>query len=299
MMARLGTWLGVLLLWLIHFLPLRLIGALGSGVGSLLYHFGRGRVTRINLSLCFPQMPLEEREALGREHFRRLGRSLMEMTVLWWGSKSRVLGMVGIRGLEHYHAARANDPKQPIIYLSPHFIGLNHGGARLAHEMGDSASIYSRQKNPVVDRLLLRGRLRFGRPRLLSRQDGMKPVIRAIREGLPFYFLPDMDFGRRDSIFVPFFGVPAATVHALPRLAEITGAKVIPAISRQLDHGYEVQLYPAWENFPSGDVETDVRRMNAFIEERAREMLSQYFWAHKRFKTRPEGEANPYRRPDR
>lgn len=296
MLTRLGSYLGLAILWLIHLLPNTVIAAMGRAMGRLLYRFGRGRVTDINLALCFPNLPEGERKALAREHFERLGQSFLELCILWFGSDARVLAMTRIKGLEHFHAARKDNPQQPIIYLSPHFIGLNIGGARLAHEMGDSASIYSRQKNPVVDKLLYNGRMRFGRPRLLSRQDGLKPVIRAIREGLPFYFLPDMDFGRRDSIFVPFFGVPAATVHALPRLVKLTGAKVIPAISRQIEGGYEVELYPAWEHYPSGDLEADVRRMNEFVEARALEMLPQYFWAHKRFKTRPEGEANPYRR---
>jgi Kdo2-lipid IVA lauroyltransferase/acyltransferase len=296
MMSRFGTRLAVGLLWLIHWLPNRWIAALGRGIGRILYRFGRGRVTDINLALCLPDWRPEARRALAKEHFARLGQSFLELCILWFAKPERVLAMTRIRGIEHYEAVRRDAPKHPIIYLSPHFIGLNLGGARLAHEMGDSASIYSRQKNPIVDKLLHDGRMRFGKPRLLSRQDGLKPVIRAIREGLPFYFLPDMDFGRRDSIFVPFFGVSAATVSALPRLVKLTGAKVIPAISRQIDGGYEVELYPAWENYPTDNLEADVQRMNEFVEARAREMLPQYFWAHKRFKTRPEGEPNPYRR---
>jgi Kdo2-lipid IVA lauroyltransferase/acyltransferase len=296
MLSRIGSHLGQGLLWLAHWLPNSMIAAIGRAIGRFLYRFGRGRVTDINLALCFPDMPVHERERLAREHFERLGQSFMDLCILWFGTPERVLAMTRIIGMEHYHAVRANNPKQPIILLAPHFIGLNLGGARIAHELVDTASIYSRQKNPVVDRLLYKGRMRFGRPRLLSRQDGLRPVIRAIRDGLPFYFLPDMDFGRRDSLFVPFFGVATATVHVLPRLVQLTGAKVIPAISRQVDGGYEVQLYPAWEDYPSGDLAADVRRMNAFIEERALEMLPQYFWVHKRFKTRPEGQPNPYRK---
>lgn len=296
-LSRLGTQLGVFVLWLMHFLPNRAVAVIGSGLGAILYRFGRGRVTDINLKLCFPHMPEAERLALGQEHFRRLGRSLAEMSILWWGSDERVLNLVRTTGLEHLEAARQDNPKQPIILLAPHFIGLNLGGAKLAHYLGPSSSIYSRQKNPVVDRLLLMGRLRFGQPELMSRQDGLKPVIRAIRAGKPFYFLPDMDFGPRDSIFVPFFGVQTATVTALPRLAKLTGAKVIPIITRQHERDYELHIYPAWENFPTDDLEADVRRMNLFIEDRAREILPQYFWAHKRFKTRPLGEKNPYRKP--
>jgi KDO2-lipid IV(A) lauroyltransferase len=166
----------------------------------------------------------------------------------------------------------------------------------VAWEFEGTASIYSRQKNPVLDRYLLRGRMRARSPLMLSRQDGMRPIVKALREGRALYFLPDMDFGARDALFTPFFGVPAATVTALPRLAQLGRATVLPVVARQTPSGYEVHVYPAWTDYPSGDLEADVRRMNAFIEERVREHPEQYFWAHKRFKTRPPGEPSPYRR---
>ena len=291
-LRRLGSWLGVAFLWLVHLLPTAAIGAIGSAIGSFLYRFGRGRVTDINLALCFPQMPEAERKALARRHFRALGRNALEMSVMWFGSDARVMGLVTMRGKEHIDAVRG----RPCIILAPHFIGLNMGGARFAQQYPGSASMYSRQKNPVVDRLFLRGRLRFGEPALFSRQDGLLALVRFVKRGKFLYFLPDMDFGARDALFVDFFGVKAATITALPRLAKVSGAVVVPVVTRQLARGYELIAYPAWENYPSGDLEADVRRMNAFIEERAREMPEQYFWAHKRFKTRPPGELSPYRR---
>lgn len=293
-MRKLGTWLGVLALWLIHFLPLRWIAAIGSGLGSLLYRFGRGHVTRVNLALCFPQMSERERHALGLRHFRMLGRNAVELSLMVWGSEEELLRLTKHEGLEHLRAAAAGG--HPVIAVAPHFIGLNMGGIRVAYEYPGTASVYSRQKNPVLDRIFLKARSRFGNPLLVSRQEGLRSIIRAIRSGKPFYFLPDMDFGLRDAIFSPFFGVPAATITALPRLAKITGAKVIPIVTRQVGDGYVVRFYPAWEDYPTGDLEADVRRMNAFIEDRVREMPEQYFWAHKRFKTRPPGEPSPYRR---
>ena len=119
---------------------------------------------------------------------------------------------------------------------------------------------------------------------------------RVIQSGKPFYFLPDMDFGARDAVFSPFFGVRTATITTLPRLARLTGAAVIPVVTRQVGKGYVVRFYPEWKDFPTGDIDADVRRMNAFIEDRVREMPEQYFWAHKRFKTRPPGERSPYER---
>jgi KDO2-lipid IV(A) lauroyltransferase len=292
LLRRVGSWLALALLWLLHWLPTPVLGAFGRALGRLLYRFGRGRVTDTNLELCFPDMPEGDRKDLARRHFEALGRNAIEMSVMWFGSDRRVLDLVAIRGREHLDALRG----KPVILLVPHFIGLNMGGARIANDYPGSASIYSRQKNPVLDRLFLHGRMRFGSPVLLSRQDGMRAIVKTLREGRLLYFLPDMDFGPRDAIFVPFFGVPAATVTALPRLAQLGRATIVPAIARQLERGYEIVVYPAWENYPSGDVEADVRRMNAFIEERVREIPEQYFWAHKRFKTRPPGEPSPYRR---
>jgi len=293
-LRRLGSELGVLVLWLVHFLPMRWIGAIGAGLGWLLYQFGRGHVTRVNLGLCFPEMPEAERDALGLRHFKMLGRNAVELSIMVWGSERQLLELIHVEGLEHLKAAA--DGGHPVIALAPHFIGLNMGGIRVAYEYPGTSSIYSRQKNPVLDRLFLKARTRFGNPHLVSRQEGLRSVIRAIKSGKPFYFLPDMDFGIRDAIFSPFFGVPTATITALPRLARLTGAVVVPIVTRQEGNGYVARFYPAWENYPTGDLEADVRRMNAFIEERVREIPEQYFWAHKRFKTRPPGEANPYKK---
>jgi Kdo2-lipid IVA lauroyltransferase/acyltransferase len=293
-LRRLGSWLGVGVLWLVHFLPMRWIGALGAALGSLLYRFGRGHVTRVNLGLCFPGLTDAQRDELGRRHFRMLGRNALELSIMVWGSEKQLLELIRLENIEYLHQAAAGG--RSVIVFAPHFIGLNMGGIRVAHAYPGTASIYSRQKNPVLDRIFLRARTRFGDPHLVSRQEGLRSVIRAIRSGKPFYFLPDMDFGIRDAIFAPFFGVPAATITALPRLAKLGDAKVVPVITRQEGDGYVARFYPAWEGYPSGDLDADVRRMNAFIEDRVREMPEQYFWAHKRFKTRPPGEPNPYRR---
>ena len=209
-----------------------------------------------------------------------------------WGTEKHLQRMIQVEGREHLLAAKG----RPVIVLAPHFIGLNMGGIRVAWEIPESASVYSRQKNPTVDRIFWRARTRFGTPTLVSRQEGLRNVIRAVKSGKPFYFLPDMDFGPRDAVFVPFFGVQAATITTLPRLAKLTGAAVIPVVTRQVGDGYVVKFYPEWKDYPTGDLEADVRRMNAFIEERVLEMPEQYFWAHKRFKTRPPGEPSPYRR---
>ena len=287
------TRLGIALMWLLHFLPLSLLAPLGEGWGLLLYAFGseRRRVARTNLRLCFPQMANEERKRLVKSHFQAFGRSFLERGLLWWAPKERIMRLIHVEGEEHLQPCTG----KPVILLTPHFVGLDMGWTRLSCEK-QLSSTYCRQKNPLFDTLLLQGRTRFGKPQLFSRQDGMRPVVRAIGEGLPFYYLPDMDFGSRDSIFVPFFGVPAATITGLSRLARMTGATVVPCVTRQLPDGkgYVVKFHPAWGNFPGESVESDTRRMNAFIEQCVLEMPEQYFWLHKRFKSRPPGEARFY-----
>ena len=285
--------IGLAVLWLLHFLPLALLAPLGAALGMLFYAVAgeRRRVVLTNLGLCFPQMSEPERRALARRHFRAFGRTVLEHGVLWWGSQARIQRLVRVEGLEHWQAVR----ERPVIWLVPHFVGLDMGGTRIITEW-QGASMYSQQKNPLFNHVLLRGRTRFVKPVLFSRQDGIRPVVKTLRDGVPFYYLPDMDFGPRDSIFVPFFGVPAATVTGVSRLAQLGDAVVVPAITRQLPggQGYVLRFYPAWQDFPTADVTADTRRMNAFIEERVREMPEQYYWLHKRFKTRPNDEPSPY-----
>ena len=283
----------VALLWCLHWLPLSLLAPLGHMCGLLFYAVSgrRRRIVQANLRLCFPALDARQRRRLAHAHFRAAGRAALEHVILFWGSRERIQRLVRIEGLDHWQAVR----DQPVIWLCPHFVGLDMGGSRIIAEFG-GASMYSKQKNPVFDRLLLHGRTRFANSVLLSRQDGVRAIVRQLRRRVPFYYLPDMDFGSRDSVFVPFFGVPAATITGLSRLAEVSRAKVVPAITRQLpgSAGYVLRFYPAWEDFPTGDAEADARRLNAFIEERVREMPAQYYWLHRRFKTRPEGEASVY-----
>lgn len=275
-------------MWLVHRLPLSVLARLGAWVGDALWWLipERRRVTQINLSLCFPEMSAQAREQLAREHFRAFARSFIEHALWWWAPKARIEQLVQLEGLEHLEACAG----RPVIILAPHFVGLDAAFARLSCT-GNFASMYAHQKNPRYDALLLAGRTRFGQQRLLSRQDGVRAVLRAMGEGLPFYYLPDLDFGPRDAIFVPFFGVPAATVTGVSRIARVTKAVVLPCVAKMQPggEGYVAQLLPAWRDFPGTDVATDTQRVNAFIEAQVRQMPAQYFWLHKRFKTRPPG----------
>lgn len=181
-----------------------------------------------------------------------------------------------------------------MIMLCPHFVGLDAAATRLSMDVL-ACSVYSSQKNAVINRLLYRGRTRFNKTILLSRQDGMRKIVKALKDGYPFFYLPDQDFGPKESIFVPFFGVQAATIPALSRLVRLTGARVVPVIVFQVADGYEVEVQAPWENFPGASIEADTEYMNRFIESQVLRMPEQYFWLHKRFKTRPPGEQRFYK----
>jgi KDO2-lipid IV(A) lauroyltransferase len=280
-------------MWLLYLLPHQCVNLLGKGLGYLFYKLAteRRRVGIINLTLCFPQMTDKAKRHLICQHFQYLTTALLEYGTLWFAPKAKLEKFIEVEGYEHYLAAQ----DKAIILFAPHFIGLDMGGLRFSMDHV-GASMYSHQKDKSMDRLLLRGRSRFTQPLLFSRQDGVRPIIRALRKNIALYYLPDQDFGAKESIFVPFFGVPTATIEGLSRLARAGNAKVVPTVTRREGNKYILRYYPAWENFPTDDIYADTRRMNAFIEERILEMPAQYFWLHKRFKTRPPGEASVYKK---
>jgi KDO2-lipid IV(A) lauroyltransferase len=288
------TRIGLAVLWALHFLPQALLARIGALAGSLLMGLARERrnVVRMNLELCFPGLTQSERNRLARAHFRAFGRALAETTIAWWSDADRVRKLATIEGMEHFDLAKRAGP---VIVLAPHFVGVEILAIRLSIEE-DAQSMYSHQKNQVFDRFLVSRRTRFRPIRLASRQDGIKRVIRGLKARLPLFFLPDMDFGARDAVFVPFFGVAAATVDAVPRLAKLTGASVVPVLIEQKTPGesYAIRFLPPWKDYPGGDFRADTARMNSFIEECVKAMPEQYYWVHKRFKTRPPGENKFY-----
>ncbi|HEX5362671.1 MAG TPA: lipid A biosynthesis acyltransferase [Gallionella sp.] len=289
MLARLG----IFILWLIHFLPFRAIVAIGNGVGLMLHLLAadRRRIGDINLRLCFPDLDNAARAKLLRDHFKMFGRGLIERCILWWASPERICSLIRVEGIEHFEAIK----NQPAILLTPHFVGMDAGGQWVAQHT-NTVCMYANQKSAYLTKLLKDKRARFRNQHLYARQEGLRPIIKGMRAGMPFIYPPDQDQGVKDGAFIPFFGIPAATMTSVPRIAQMTGAAVVPSITRILPDGkgYVLTFYPAWNNYPSGDAVADGRRMNAFIEDRVREMPEQYFWLHKRFKTRPEGEASFY-----
>ena len=281
------------LMWLLHWLPLPLLGRFGKLVGSLLFLFLRKRrnIALTNLRLAMPELDEAARVRLARQHFQSYSRSVWERAILWWAPQARLRRLIRVEpGVPLAQIAAG-----PTILLCPHFVCLDVAGVAVMLETA-LCSIYVQQKNGAFDEVLRRGRSRFRPVQLFSRKEGVKPIIRAMREHLPYFMLPDMDFGDKDAEFVPFFGVPAATLTAPGRIAAATGAAVIPVVATFLPDyaGWQVRFYPAWDNYPGDDMLAAARRMNEFIEERVREAPAEYFWTHKRFKTRPAGESSFY-----
>jgi KDO2-lipid IV(A) lauroyltransferase len=280
-------------MWLLHWLPLPVIGRLGKLVGSLLFMVLRSRrhITLTNLRLCLPHLSESQRLVLAREHFQSYARSVLERSVLWWAPEARLRKLIVVEP----HVPLEAIASGPTILLCPHFVCLDVAGVALVLE-SPACSIYTSQRSVVFDQALRKGRTRFHSVKLLSRGEGVKPIIRAMREKLPFFMLPDMDFGAKDAAFVPFFGTPAATLTAPARIAAATGAKIIPVIATFLPNyrGWKVSFYPPWDDYPGDDMETATRRMNEFIEARIMEAPAEYFWTHKRFKTRPPGAPDIY-----
>jgi KDO2-lipid IV(A) lauroyltransferase len=268
--------------------PVATRGWLANVLGDLLWLLvlPRRRVTLVNLRACFPQMPEAERKALGRRLFRNMARGVLDYSVLWQGGREDVERLVRVEGAGHL----LDPANRPLILLAPHFVGLDAGGLRV-NTLVRGVSIYAKQSSAAWDAQLLAGRRRFNDPVLIARRGAaeLKDVLRAMKDGLPLYYLPDMDLGATNSIFVPFFGVPAATIPMVSRLARLIGARVVMAVTEMTADGYVLHLEAPWRGFPGDSVEADTEHMNREIERWVLRMPDQYLWTHKRFKTRPAG----------
>jgi KDO2-lipid IV(A) lauroyltransferase len=283
------------LLWLLHWLPLSWLDRLGHGLGALLWRLGRSRrrVALRNLALCLPERSAAEREAIARAHFGWLGRSFLERGLLWWAPRERLERLIHVEG----DVKLAERSERPVMWLAPHFLALDVAGVGiLLNQNRRAGSIYQAQSNPVFDAAMRAGRLRFGNAEIFPRQDSAKPLIRAIKRGDAFFNLPDMDFGAKDAAFVPFFGVPAATLLAPSRMARLLDMVVQPVVGEMLPggQGWRIRFLDPWPDFPCADAEADTARLNRWIEGEILRNPSQYLWVHKRFKTRPPGEPSLY-----
>lgn len=255
----------------------------------------RARIVRINLQLCFPDLSDQEREAMMRAHFRALAQTIVDRGVLWYGTPEAIRELVTINGADRINALIAEGRR--VILLAPHFVALDAAATRLTLELPSSATMYTPQSDPAVDTIVRDGRGRFNEVFLVNRKDGVRELIRHLRAPRPVYYLPDMDFGRNGAIFVPFFGVPAATLVATAQLARKWDAAVMPIIDfwDPATGRYHVDVLPPLDDFPGeGSLEDATARLNRDIESWVRRCPSQYYWVHRRFKTRPLGEAKFY-----
>jgi len=287
-------WAGILLLWLISLLPLRVTAFLGRGLGVFLNRIAgrRSHIVRTNLTLCFPELDSNQIEQLMKEHFKALGQAVLTIGINLFASQRRLQRLVTMRD-RHYFDQQISADK-PVILLAPHFVAMEIAGLVLAPER-HSLSMYQTIRNPLIDYLVRRARSRFGGI-MIERKSDMRQVVKMVRGGSPFYYLPDQDPGSADKVFAPFFGIETAVTPGLSRFARLSKAAVIPCFTKMLPQGagYEVIFLPPLDNFPSDDAVEDARRMNEVIERGIREMPEQYFWVHRRFKSRPEGEKSLY-----
>ena len=278
----------------ISHLPLAVFRLAGAGLGAVLFAFARRRrrIVVRNLELCFPQASALQRWRWAWQTFKHFGQSFVDRVWVWNGSPELVERRVQLAG-----DVAALADATPVLLFVPHFFGMDAGWARLTQAIQRSWwTFYSPQGSPVMDAWVRQGRQRFGQPRLIPRHEGVRPLVKGLRAGAALCLLPDMDLGERDSVFVPFFGVPAATVTSLPRLAKVAGVPVRPWVCRMVPGGYQVEVMDAWAGYPSGDDEADARTMNERLEDMIRTMPGQYHWLHRRFKSRPAGEPDVYQR---
>ena len=284
-----------LVLWLVRataVLPLSWVRALGALLGRVLYALvaSRRRVVLTNLRLCFPQWSEAQVRSCARQTFVCFAQAWLDRGWLWHGAPDRVRARLRLTG-----AVQELDGDTPTVIFAPHFMGLDAGWTAITQQLPRHfTTIYTNQANQVADAWILQGRQRFGGARLFGRIDGVKSIVAALKAGEPLYLLPDMNFGPEDSVFVPFYGVPAATVPSLSRFARLGRAKVVPLLSRMTPQGYDIDVLPAWADFPTADATADTAQMNLRLQAYIDSMPNQYYWVHKRFKDRPAGETPPY-----
>ena len=283
-----SSWLGLGLLRCIASLPLPWALAVGDLLGRLSYHLlpYRRRIVEANLALCLPELGAAERTALTRQNLRFTGRGLVEAGIAWWRDAALIQSLGHFEGLDNL--AQVLREERGVILLGAHFTPLELTGRIMLTQVPFQV-IYREQRNAVIERCMQDNRRRLYE-RTVWRGD-LRSLVRALRERRIIWYPPDQDYGPAHSVFAPFFGIPAATLTVTARLVRLTGAAVIPTYgtARKSGHGYTIRLYPPLRDFPSGDDEHDARRLNAVLEAEVRRNPEQYYWVHRRFKTRPDG----------
>lgn len=290
-----ALWLGLGVLWLIVQLPYRALLAIGRALGAVMYRVAgeRRRIAARNLELCFPQYSSDERQRLLKENFASTGIAFFEMAMSWWWPKARLAKLAHIEGLEHLQAAQRDG--QGAILMAVHFTTLEIGAALLG-QVHTIDGMYREHGNPVFDFIQRSGRERHNLDSLAVEREDVRGMLKLLRAGRAIWYAPDQDYGTKQSLFVPLFGIPAATVTATTKFARLGRARVIPFTQRRLadGSGYRLVVHPPLADFPGESEEADCLRINQWVEGVLSECPEQYLWAHRRFKSRPEGAAPLY-----
>ena len=290
-----GLWLGLGLLWLLVQLPYKALLGLGRALGALMYRVAgeRRRIAARNLQLCFPELSDDERQRLLKENFASTGIAFFEMAMSWWWPQARLARLAHIEGIEHLQAAQQQG--EGAILMAVHFTTLEIGAALLG-QRHTIDGMYREHGNPLFDFIQRRGRERHNADSLAVERDDVRGMLKLLRKGRAIWYAPDQDYGAKQSVFVPLFGIPAATVTATTKFARLGKAQVIPFTQRRLadGSGYRLVVHPPLADFPGESEEADCLRINQWVEGVLRECPEQYLWAHRRFKSRPPGEPKLY-----
>ena len=295
MLKSFANHLVVAFLRLLSILPYKLLVSIGYGLGYIAASIpgDRNRVVKINLRLCFPELNTNEIDLLSKQHWRLLGRSLVEKSIIWLGSKKQLDDMIEVK------SAVDLTSKRPRILVNMHFTGIE-GSIILSalakqHHWPRTSGFFQRMKSPFFNQKIIEWRNRFG-GNSIDRQGNSKQIIREIRNGDFIIIAPDIDLGTKDSEFVPFFGIETNTVTTVSRLAKITGADVcmMTTTLKADESGYLCEIKEPLQDFPGVDPKTDTARLNQYFEKEIRLRPAEYYWVHKRFKNPPGNKTNPY-----
>ncbi|UXV18099.1 lipid A biosynthesis lauroyl acyltransferase [Pseudomonas fluorescens] len=288
-------WLGLGLLWLITQLPYRALLTIGRLLGAGMYRVAgdRRRIAARNLELCFPEKSAQERKQLLKANFASTGIAFFEMAMSWWWPTSRLARLAHVEGLEHLKQAHLDG--KGVILMALHFTTLEIGAALLGQKHTIDG-MYREHGNPLFDFIQRRGRERHNLDSLAVERDDVRGMLKLLRSGRAIWYAPDQDYGAKQSIFVPLFGIQAATVTATSKFARLGRALVMPFTQERLadGRGYRLVIHPPMTDFPGETDEIDCLRINQWVEASVRECPEQYLWTHRRFKSRPPGEAKLY-----
>ena len=288
------AWFGVAVIWLIAQLPYAALLWLGRRLGGLVMRVpsARRHIAETNIALCFPELDAAARHRLVDDNLRDIGLMLVEFALGWMGSEKKIASIpIVIEGLEHLEGARARG--QGVLLVGGHFSHLELC-ARLVSQRIRISGMYRKMDSTVFEWVVLRARLSYATT--MFDKDDLRGTVKYLRSGGTLWYAPDQDMRSKDSVFVPFFGVPAATITATHHLARLSGAAVIPFFHHRLPDGagYALRLGAPLTNVPSNDAVLDTATVNGCIEQMVRESPEQYLWVHKRFKSRPEGQPTLY-----